>query len=137
MSKSIKYIIWVALVLMSSPSFTQTSDDLTFVASLTEIQQKPSAYATFKEHISNNSNEVEAVVSGLFLIYKEFFSSQDANRCAFYPSCSLYSILSIKNKGLVKGGIMTFDRLTRCNGLSPEKYEADYKSRSYLDPVNW
>lgn len=137
MLKSIKYIIWTALVLTCTPSFSQTKDDLAFVASLTETQQKPSAYATFKEQISNNSNEVETVVSAFFLIYKEFFSSQDANRCAFYPSCSLYSIMSIKNEGLIKGGIMTFDRLTRCNGLSPEKYEADYKNRSYIDPVKW
>lgn len=137
MLKSIKFIIWSALVFTSIPSFTQTKDDLAFVTSLTEVQQKPSAYATFKDQIINNSNEVETVLSGLFLIYKEFFSSQDANRCAFYPSCSLYSILSIKNQGLIKGGIMAFDRLTRCNGLSPEKYEADYKNRSYIDPVNW
>jgi putative component of membrane protein insertase Oxa1/YidC/SpoIIIJ protein YidD len=26
---------------------------------------------------------------------------------------------------MVKGGVMTMDRLTRCNGLSPHNYEFD------------
>lgn len=73
----------------------------------------------------NNKNEVQVVFSGLFLFYKTFFSSQDLTVCTFTPSCSEYGILAVKKFGMVKGGIMTMDRLTRCNGLSPQNYEFD------------
>ncbi len=73
----------------------------------------------------NNKNEVQVVFSGLFLFYKTFFSSQDLTVCTFTPACSEYGILAVKKFGMVKGGIMTMDRLTRCNGLSPQNYEFD------------
>jgi uncharacterized protein len=76
----------------------------------------------------NNKNEVQFAFSTLFLAYKSFFSSQDLTVCTFTPSCSEFGILSVKKYGVVKGGIMTMDRLTRCNGLSPQNYEFDKKT---------
>jgi putative membrane protein insertion efficiency factor len=81
----------------------------------------------------NNKSEVEAAFSGLFLLYKNFVSSQDQAVCTFTPSCSEYGILSIKQFGVVKGGFMTMDRLTRCNGLSPTNYEYDPKAKLLKD----
>jgi putative membrane protein insertion efficiency factor len=80
-----------------------------------------------KEYIEakNNKNEVQVVFSGFFLFYKTFFSSQDLTVCTFTPSCSEYGILAVKKFGMLKGGVMTMDRLTRCNGLSPHNYEFD------------
>ncbi|WP_229308470.1 membrane protein insertion efficiency factor YidD [Jiulongibacter sediminis] len=75
----------------------------------------------------NNQNELQTAFSGLFLFYKTFFSSQDLTVCTFTPSCSEYGILAIKSHGMIKGGLMTMDRLTRCNGLSPQNYEFDKK----------
>jgi putative membrane protein insertion efficiency factor len=75
----------------------------------------------------NNQNEIQTAFSGLFLFYKTFFSSQDLTVCTFTPSCSEYGILAIKSHGMLKGGLMTMDRLTRCNGLSPQNYEFDKK----------
>jgi uncharacterized protein len=76
----------------------------------------------------NNKNEVQFAFSTLFLAYKSFFSSQDLTVCTFTPSCSEFGILSVKKFGVIKGGIMTMDRLTRCNGLSPQNYEVDKKT---------
>jgi putative component of membrane protein insertase Oxa1/YidC/SpoIIIJ protein YidD len=76
---------------------------------------------------SNNKNEVQVLFSGLFLFYKSFFSSQDLTVCTFSPSCSEFGILAVKKFGVIKGGVMTMDRLTRCNGLSPSNYEFDKK----------
>ncbi|MGR3811224.1 membrane protein insertion efficiency factor YidD [Jiulongibacter sp. NS-SX5] len=75
----------------------------------------------------NNANEVQTAFSGLFLFYKAFFSSQDLTVCTFTPSCSEYGILAVKSHGMVNGGLMTMDRLTRCNGLSPQNYDFDKK----------
>lgn len=81
----------------------------------------------------NNKSEVEAAFSGLFLFYKTFISSQDQTVCTFTPSCSEFGILAIKKHGMVKGGVMTMDRLTRCNGLSPTNYEYDPKAKLLKD----
>jgi putative membrane protein insertion efficiency factor len=84
-----------------------------------------------------NRNELQAVFSGLFLVYKSFFSSQDNQRCSFHPSCSEYGLEAVKSLGVLRGMICTFDRLTRCNGFSPEIYEIDMEHRRLKDPVKW
>ncbi|MCP9769707.1 membrane protein insertion efficiency factor YidD [Lacihabitans sp. LS3-19] len=81
----------------------------------------------------NNQNEVQVLFSGLFLFYKTFFSSQDLTVCTFSPSCSEYGILAVKKFGMIKGGVMTMDRLTRCNGLTPQNYEIDKKTMLLKD----
>lgn len=85
----------------------------------------------------DNPNELQAVFSGLFLMYKAFFSSQDNQRCSFHPSCSEFGLEAVKRFGVVKGIVCTCDRLTRCNGLSPRQYELDFEHRRLKDPVSW
>lgn len=70
-----------------------------------------------------------------FIFYKKAISRHDMpNLCKFHPSCGSYGALAIKNKGLIKGTLATFDRLQRCNG---NHYKGQYtflKSESkYLD----
>ncbi|MFN4256068.1 MAG: membrane protein insertion efficiency factor YidD [Saprospiraceae bacterium] len=84
-----------------------------------------------------NPNELQLVFSGLFLFYKSFISSQDQNRCNFHPSCSEFGLQAIKKLGFVRGAVCTFDRMSRCNGLSPELYEVDLNRKLLLDPVKW
>ncbi|MFT5884639.1 MAG: putative membrane protein insertion efficiency factor [Arcticibacterium sp.] len=84
----------------------------------------------------NNENEIQTAFSGLFLFYKTFISSQDLTVCTFTPSCSEYGVLAIKGHGMIKGGLMTIDRLTRCNGLSPTNYEFDKKLMLLKDDPN-
>lgn len=84
-----------------------------------------------------NPNELQAVFSGLFLFYKSFFSSQDNQRCGFYPSCSEFGLEAVKKLGVIRGVVCTCDRLTRCNGLSPEQYELNREKRGLNDPVKW
>ncbi len=83
-----------------------------------------------------NRNEAQLIFSGLFLFYKNFLSSQDSQKCTFHPSCSEYGILAVKQFGAIKGMALTFDRLTRCNGLSPTKYKIDFERKLLLDPVS-
>lgn len=84
-----------------------------------------------------NPNELQAVFSGLFLFYKSFLSSQDNQRCSFHPSCSEFGLEAVKKYGVVRGIICTCDRLTRCNGFSPQQYEIDLEHRRLKDPVEW
>ncbi|MDO8368634.1 MAG: membrane protein insertion efficiency factor YidD [Saprospiraceae bacterium] len=84
-----------------------------------------------------NPNELQMVFSGLFLFYKSFLSSQDNQRCGFHPSCSEYGLEAVKKLGVIRGILCTCDRLSRCNGLSPEQYEIDIERRALKDPVGW
>ena len=56
--------------------------------------------------------------------YQENISPIDGKHCPMYPSCSEYSVQSIKKHGSVVGWIMTVDRLFRCGrdelSLSPQ-----------------
>ena len=98
---------------------------------LTELQGK----ARLTGFAKDNTNEVQMLFSGLFLLYKFCFSSQDGASCGFTPSCSEYGILAVKKQGLILGVTSTFDRLSRCNGLSPEKYGFYPNTHLLHDPL--
>ena len=79
-------------------------------------------------------NEFKLIFSAIYHFYKSFVSSQDANNCAFHPSCSTYTFETIRENGVL-GIFDAFDRLTRCNGFSPEKYTKHQHSEQLYDPV--
>lgn len=80
------------------------------------------------------TNEFKLILTSGFAFYKTFVSSQDGVKCTFYPSCSVYALNTIKTNGLL-GVLDAIDRLTRCNGISPEKYHIHEPSQRYYDPV--
>ena len=60
--------------------------------------------------------------------------------CQFYPSCSNYGAISLKKYGLIKGGIITSDRITRCNPYAFDYHmKLGYVFKDYdgrlIDPV--
>ncbi len=81
------------------------------------------------------ANEFKLILSTGFAFYKTFVSSQDAAKCTFYPSCSVYAIETIRTNGFL-GVLDAIDRLTRCNGISPEKYTIHQPSQRFYDPVH-
>lgn len=83
----------------------------------------------------DNKNEVQAIFQGLWVFYKVFISSQDGQTCSFHPSCSAYGLQSVKAYGPAKGLFNAFDRLARCNSLSPESYTFDPNLNLLLDPL--
>lgn len=87
-----------------------------FIEATTKVEKR--SYESARE----NKNELSVLFSGLFLFYKNFISSQDLESCVFTPSCSEYALITIKQQGLIKGVPNIFDRLSRCNPLSAEKY---------------
>lgn len=68
-----------------------------------------------------------------FIFYKKYISSQDIDACVFVPSCSEYAIQCIKKHGKIRGTIMTFDRLSRCNGSNNKQYEFDKNAKKFID----
>jgi putative component of membrane protein insertase Oxa1/YidC/SpoIIIJ protein YidD len=91
----------------------------------------------YSEYLKSSHNEIQAVFSGLFLLYKHFISSQDVNSCNSEPSCSVYMMESIKKRGLFPGILDGLDRLTRCHSyIEPGKYSIHKETKKYDDPVD-
>lgn len=80
-------------------------------------------------------NELTISLTALFILYKTMLSSQDGSSCTFTPSCSEYALQAMNTKGIIIGTFLTFDRLTRCNGLNPTQYPYDNKKHLFIDPV--
>lgn len=86
-----------------------------------------------------NSNPVSLLYGGTLYIYQNYISQHFSASCLYDPSCSEFSKQAVKEFGLVKGGLLTFDRLNRCNriaatDLDPGKFNA--LTNRFSDPVN-
>lgn len=51
---------------------------------------------------------------GAIRFYQKFLSGADGHRCPMTPSCSNYALQAIRRHGIVRGWIMSSDRLMRC-----------------------
>ena len=45
------------------------------------------------------------------------------NSCRYIPTCSNYAIEAINKYGLIKGGILSFRRILRCNPFGSKGYD--------------
>ncbi|MHB8093108.1 MAG: membrane protein insertion efficiency factor YidD [Syntrophales bacterium] len=54
---------------------------------------------------------LEKIAAAPVLFYQRYLSHQLGRQCAYYPSCSNYSLLAIRKHGALVGAVMTFDRL--------------------------
>ena len=51
-------------------------------------------------------------------LYKWFVSPFLVHTCRFYPTCSTYAIMSLKEFGVFKGSLLAFKRLIKCSPWS-------------------
>ncbi|MGB3467163.1 MAG: membrane protein insertion efficiency factor YidD [Cyclobacteriaceae bacterium] len=130
-----KITVITTLILILFSSATLSAQHL----SLSVVNVPKTTKSTFKKKynkaLSNTDSEYKLALNGAFYFYKEFLSSQDGDNCSFTPSCSEYAVLAVKEKGLLKGSVMFFDRYTRCNTFSNEFYKKDFKKKRLIDPV--
>lgn len=75
------------------------------------------------------------ILTGMIRFYQLFISPQDKPVCNFVPSCSQFGIDSLHEFGIIRGILLTSDRLQRCNGTSTTYYKVDYKSGKFVDPA--
>lgn len=109
---------------------SQTPDEVTSFSKLFKPAENKPDYSLKIDP----ANEFKLILTGGFAFYKTFISSQDGVKCTFYPSCSVYALNTIKTNG-VPGVFDAIDRITRCNGISPEKYHIHEPSQRFYDPV--
>ena len=123
-------IIIICLILTNNFCYSQSISDKDLVLENILLQEKEVNYFV---HLENN-NMIDYVYTRLFFVYKTLISSQDGSVCSFHPSCSEYGVISIKKYGPLEGVLKTSDRLLRCNGLSPEKYDFNTAENLLYDP---
>jgi uncharacterized protein len=124
------FVIFIQ-VLLCTEARTQSKTEINSLRDVMNNDSPKTVYAIARD----NHNEIQFVFSGLFLFYKTFISSQDMQRCTFTPSCSEYAIQAVKQQGVIIGILNAFDRLSRCNGLSPEEYYIDEQTHKFKDPL--
>jgi len=54
------------------------------------------------------------IVVNAIRFYQRNISKKLGNRCVFDPSCSHYSEIAYREKGFIKGTVLTIKRLCRC-----------------------
>ena len=87
--------------------------------------------APVKKHTSTLG---QYCAQGALHFYQNNLSVQFGHSCCFTPGCSRYSSESIQHYGLLRGILLTADRLVRCNGIKPDIYTIDSTGRN-SDPV--
>lgn len=129
----LKKTIYTILLFLtcSIAGYSQSPSEVNKFKNIFDLSEPEPDYSYAK----SNKNEIEQILSISFLFYKSFISSQDAVSCSFHPSCSVYALISIKEKGIFWGVLNAIDRLTRCNGFSPEKYDIHSDTQLLYDPV--
>lgn len=66
---------------------------------------------------------IKKIVISLINFYQKKISLRTPPRCKYIPTCSQYAIDSIQKYGVIKGGVMAFYRIIRCNPLSKGGYD--------------
>lgn len=51
----------------------------------------------------------------LIKAYQYVLSPFLGNHCRFYPSCSQFAVEAIERHGVLRGGLLTLGRLSRCH----------------------
>lgn len=57
---------------------------------------------------------LKIIFIALIKIYQLLISSMFPRKCRFYPTCSSYMLLSIKEWGFIKGSFFGLKRIFRC-----------------------
>jgi len=129
-------VVGVASTILScSASFAQELTELAFILSCNPIQDIPGADRVRAHFDLSHVPGTKLLLIGAIRFYQLFISPQDMPACNFVPSCSQFGAEAIKRLGILRGILLTSDRLQRCNSMSTSRYHTDQKSGKLVDPV--
>jgi putative membrane protein insertion efficiency factor len=121
-----KTIFCLILFFTTSHLFAQNKSDFNLIAQ--HDYQQFQANNTTHRHVSvfhSNSqnwlfsyNPISLFFKGSLFFYQSIVSPQISAQCLYSPSCSNFSKQSIQQYGLLKGILLSADRLLRCNRIS-------------------
>jgi putative membrane protein insertion efficiency factor len=141
-----KYLPLILVISLSTTCFAQKdvfkSDIEQIHLELSKQQHKPveSAYIYHNESsVIRKLNPIGLLFGGTLYVYQNVLSKHISADCLFTPSCSEFSKEAIKDTGLLRGTILTINRVNRCNRIAAQdlkNYSIDPKTSRYPDPVS-
>ena len=121
-------------LMMPSATFAGEAADLAFIRKINPITTpKPQETVRFNPQ---TDSELKLVATGLIRLYQKFISSQDGPTCNFLPTCSRFGMACIQEYGVLRGVLLTADRLLRCNGSETRHLHKDPITGKYVDPIS-
>jgi putative membrane protein insertion efficiency factor len=133
------------LVFVSLTSFGQKIDLkadllLTNTVMKQQVSHSEKRFYIFKNQPKTfkNSNPISLIYGGALYVYQNFVSQHFSASCLYDPSCSDFSKQAVKEYGLFKGGLLSFDRLSRCNRIAATDLDLgtiNKKSHRFSDSI--
>lgn len=127
----IRIIFIVVFLNISHLILTQELSD--FLGIYTEAITKTAIHNHPEAHYKVSANTFVNLLNSPLYIYQKKISDQFQPYCIFTPSCSQFCINSIKTFGLIKGLLLTGDRLTRCSINNYNNYYRKHKDGLICD----
>ena len=125
--------VCLIVITFSMSSYAGEANDLAFILKVNPIiKEKPQNVSHFNPL---ETSELKFAATGLIRLYQKFVSSQDGPSCNFTPTCSRFGMACIQEFGMLRGILLTADRLIRCNGLESTHYHKDPSTGKYIDPI--
>ncbi len=130
---------------ISSTNFAQTIDLKADMLLVDTVSKQQINIPIKRSYIFKNQsgsfkrfNPVNLIFGGTLYAYQNFLSQHFSATCLYDPSCSDFSKQAVKEYGLIKGGLLSFDRLSRCNRIAAT--DLDYnmlneKSHRFNDTI--
>ncbi len=142
-NKSLLFFLIFSLTLCGSAQKSMFRSDIEHINSqLSQIQpdpyKRPYIYKN-EPSLIKKINPAGMVYGGSLYIYQNVLSKHISADCLFTPSCSEFSKQAIKEYGLLKGIILSIDRVNRCNRIAAQDlkhYTIEPKTNRYPDPVS-
>ncbi|MDE0482689.1 MAG: membrane protein insertion efficiency factor YidD [Candidatus Poribacteria bacterium] len=130
--------VCLIVITLSTSSYAGEASDLAFILKVNPIIVNP-IIKEIPQNVSHfnplETSELKFAATGLIRLYQKFISSQDGPSCNFTPTCSHFGMACIQEFGMLRGILLTADRLIRCNGLESTHYHKDPSTGKYIDPV--
>ena len=59
----------------------------------------------------------------IITVYSEFISPLIPGRCRFYPTCSQYCYMAFDKYGVIRGFMLSFNRIRKCHPFHTGGYD--------------
>lgn len=142
----IKIVLFCLMVLTMPSCFSQANRMKSDIESLNMHLKNQLPVSEKKLWIYSNEpfsikkcNPLGLIAGGSLFVYQHIMYRHIEADCLFTPNCPEFSRLALKEEGLIKGTILSIDRISRCNRISGQDlrhYSPDPISHRYPDPVS-
>lgn len=93
---------------------------------VTKVTRQDAVHDELSDYGKRAPNKYKGPANLLLTFYQRYLGVVIAADCMYHPSCSRYSRVAVSKFGMLKGILLTGDRLSRCSGIAANDIP-DYK----------